>query len=506
MAVAGRSWHRNRVAAPTDGAGAPTVTTGIAAAVTVALVAVSPGYGYHRDELYFLQAGRHLAWGFSDQPPLTPLLARVADELFGDSLVGLRAASAVAAGLIVLLSGLIAREFGGDRAAQALAAGCMAVSSYLLAVGHTLSTSTFDLLVWAGLSWVVVRALRDGGRSWLAVGLVAGVGLEVKTLPALLLAGLLVGVLVAGPRAVLLGPWPWLAGGIAVLLWAPNLIWQATNGWPLVALSGEIAAGGSTSSQPRWLFLPYQLVLVSPLLVPVWAAGLWRLARDPGLRRYRAFAPAYAVLAAVFIAAGGKPYYLAGLYPVLLAAGAEPTLRWVRRGRARVRAFVLAAALAVSAAVNATLMLPLVPVHALASTPVVAVYPDAGETVGWPEFAHTVATVYHGLPAPGAVLLTRNYGEAGALDRFGPALGLPPAFSGHNSYADWGPPPETPSTVIAVGYRRAELQRWFTTVDEAARIDNGLGLRNSEQGKSVWICRGRLAPWTDLWPQLRHVG
>lgn len=513
---------------------------GVACAVTAALLAVSPGYGYHRDELYFLTAGRHLDWGYPDQPPITPLLARVATELFGDSLVGLRLPSALAAGLVVLLGGLIARELGGDRAAQALAAGAVAVSAYLLAVGHTLSTSTFDLLAWTALSWAVIRALRVGGKAWLAVGVIGGVGLENKTLPALLLAALLAGVLVVGPREVLRGPWAGfsphsparpqerssrarfevgagravIAGGIAALLWAPNLAWQAAHGWPLLTLAGAIAAGSSTSSQPRWLFLPFQLVLVSPLLVPVWAAGLWRLARHPDVRRYRAFAVAYPLLAAVFIAAGGKPYYLAGLYPVLLAAGAEPTLRWVRggacgRGCAPVRVALLGAAVALSAAVNATLMLPLVPERDLASTPVVAVYPDVGETVGWPAFARTVATVHDTLPPTeraGAVLLTRNYGEAGAIDRFGPTLGLPNAYSGHNSYAEWGPPPEAPAAVIAVGYQRAELRQWFGSVEQAARIDNGVGLRNSEQGAPVWVCRQRLAPWSTLWPQLRHIG
>jgi 4-amino-4-deoxy-L-arabinose transferase-like glycosyltransferase len=486
----------------------------VASAVTVALVAVSPGYGYHRDELYFRTAGRHLDWGYPDQPPITPLLARAASELFGDSLVGLRAASAVAAGLVVLLCGLITRELGGDRAAQALAAGCMAVASYLLAVGHTLSTSTFDLLAWAALSWAVVRALRVGGWAWPAVGVIGGLGLQNKTLLALLLAGLLAGVLAAGPREVLRGPGPWVAAGIAAVLWAPNLAWQATHGWPLLTLSSAIAAGSSISSQPRWLFLPFQLVLVSPLLVPVWAAGLWRLARDPSLRRYRTFAVAYPLLAVVLIAAGGKPYYLAGLYPVLLAAGAEPTLRWVRggargRGRASLRGALLGAALVVSAMVNGTLMLPLVPERDLASTPVVAVYPDAGETVGWPAFVRTVAAVRDTLPPAeraSAVLLTRNYGEAGAIDRFGPPLGLPNAYSGHNSYAEWGPPPEAPATVIAVGYQRADLQRWFGSVEQAARIDNGIGLRNDEQGAPVWVCRQRLAPWASLWPQLRHIG
>ena len=479
------------------------------AVVTAALVAASGRYGYHRDELYFLEAGRHPAFGYLDQPPLTPLVARAASELFGDSLVGLRLASAVAAGVVVLLAGLIAREFGGGRGPQVLAAVCTGVSSILLAVGHLLSTSTFDLLAWAALSWLTVRALRDGGRAWLWVGLVAGIGLQNKTLVAFLLVGLAVGVVAVGPRAVLRSPWPWAAAAVMLLLWAPNLVWQAANGWPQLALSAAIASGSSGTSEPWYLFLPFQLVLVSPLLVPVWVAGLWRLASDPLLRPYRAFAVAYPLLAAVFMATGGKPYYLAGLYPVLLAAGAEPVLRRVRAGTSAARRALLGLAIVLSAAMNAVLMLPLVPVEQLATTPIVDINYDAGETVGWPGFVRTVATVHAGLPEPeraGAVVLTRNYGQAGAVDQLGGELALPQAYSGHNSYADWGPPPDSATTAIVVGYEQQALERWFGTCRDAARIDNGVDLENEEQGTPVRVCTHLRAPWTQLWPQLSHIG
>lgn len=249
----------------------------VAALVVGVLVVAGGGYGYHRDELYFLRAGRELALGYADQPPLTPMLARVAGEVFGHSLTGLRLASAVAAGLVVVFTGLLTRELGGTRAAQVLAAACMGVSAILLAVGHLLSTSTFDLLAWTVLSWAVLRALRDGGRHWLLVGLLAGIGLQNKSLVAFLLAGLAAGLLLVGPRTVLRSHWPWLAAAVALVLWAPYLVWQAIHGWPQLALSGAIAAGGSGTSEPRWLFLPYQLVLISPFLVPVGgrACGGW---------------------------------------------------------------------------------------------------------------------------------------------------------------------------------------------------------------------------------------
>jgi dolichyl-phosphate-mannose-protein mannosyltransferase len=476
----------------------------LAGGVAALLLVTSGRYGYHRDELYFLRAGHEPAFGYVDQPPFTPLLARVMDTLLPGSLAGLRLPSVLAAASVVLLTGLIARELGGGRGAQLLAAASMGVSAVLLVVGHLLSTTTYDLLAWTALSWLLVRSLRDDGPIWLATGAVAGLALQNKSLPLVLLAGVLVGVLAVGPRPALAGRWPWLGTAVGLVVWAPNLTWQAANGFPVFTLSAAIARGSSGSSEPWYLFLPFQLVLVSPLLVPVWALGWWRLARDPDLRTWRAFAVAYVLVAALFLVTGGKPYYLAGFFPVLLAAGAPAVVDWARRGATLVRSGALAAALALSLAMSALLMLPLVPVGELARTPIPGINYDAGETVGWPEFAATIAAVHAQVPAGERVaVLTGNYGEAGAVDRFLP--GLAPAHSGHNSYWVWGPPPEEAGTLIVVGLEEAQLRQLFGSVELAARIDNGLGLDNDEEGEPVWLVRERHAPWSQLWPQLRHV-
>ncbi len=476
------------------------VEVGLLALATAALLlALAERYGPHRDEMYFVRVGGTPAFGYVDQPPLTPLLAHALDVLMPGSLLGLRAPSALMAGLVVVLTGLLARELGGDRRAQVVAAASVAVSAFLLAVGHLLSTTTVDVLVWALLSWLIVRALREGGPVWLAVGAAAGVGMQNKLQPAFLLVALLVGVLAFGPRGALASRWPWIGGLVAAALAAPNLIWQAVHGFPMLAIASSIAAGGSTSSEPWYLFPPFLLVLVSPFLVPVWALGWWRLWRDPALATWRAFAPASVLLVATFMATGGKPYYVAGLYPVLLAAGAGPVAAWTRRSTARAGAFV--AALVVSLCANAVTVLPVLPVTAIGG--VNAVNGDLGETVGWPRFAATVAAVRARIPDERVAVVTENYGEAGAVDRYLPALR--PAYSGHNSYWDLGPPPDDATTVIVVGYREEQLRTAFGRVERAARIDNGVGLDNDEQGTPVWVVRDRLVPWTQLWPRLRHL-
>ncbi|MET0904330.1 MAG: glycosyltransferase family 39 protein, partial [Acidimicrobiales bacterium] len=464
----------------------------VAAGVTALLLAMAGRYGYHRDELYFLEAGEHLAWGYPDQPPVVPLIARLTSMVAEGSLVALRTPSALAIGGLVLLSALVARELGGRRGAQALTATVMATSSLSLGAGHLLSTTTFSLLAWAAVLFVVLRALRTGADwLWAVAGVIAGVGLLANTVVIFLLAAVLGGLLIGGPRRALTTPWPWVGGLIALVIWSPYLVWQGQHGWPQLEVSASIAAGESGTSEPRELFLPFQIVLLNPFVAPIWIAGLVRLFRDPALSWCRGLAWCYPLLAAVFIASGGKPYYIAGIYPLLVGAGAALTIDWVRQSTAR-RVALVAALVLFLPAVPVTL--PVLPASDVGDTPILDLNYDAGEMIGWPTFVDQVATVVEG--ADGAVaLLTQNYGEAGALDRYGPALGLPRAYSGDMGYWYWGPPPDDAKTVVAVGFAEPDLRRACGDLRLADRLDNGLGVDNDEQGAPIWICRDPVAPW-----------
>ncbi len=318
----------------------------IAAILGLGLFAVAGRYGYSRDELYFLACGRHLAWGYPDQPPLVPLIARLMSTLAPRSVTILRLPSLMASMAEVVLAGLITRELGGGRRAQGLAAAAMAVSSTVLISGHLLETITLALPLWALLIWLILRAIRTHhGPLWLAVGMVAGIALMESDLVAGLLGAIIVGLLVMGPRRPFTSPWFYGAVVLAFAMWSPYLAWQITHGWPELAVAHGIANGQSGTSTPRWLVLPLQLGLVSVWLAPVWLAGLVQLSRDTNIAAGRAWALAYGVLALAIVAAGGKDYYLAGMYPLLLAAGAEPTVNWVRRGRGQMRARLLACVL-----------------------------------------------------------------------------------------------------------------------------------------------------------------
>jgi hypothetical protein len=370
-----------------------------------------------------------------------------------------------------------------------------------------LSTTTFDLLAWAAIAFLAVRAVRiPDDRLWFATGAVLGIALLNKPLVAFLAVALAVGLALAGPRRVFRSPWAWAGALLAVAVWAPWLIWQAGQGWPQLEVASAIAEGGSTTSAPRLLFLPMQLVLVSPFLAPVWIAGLAGLLCSKRLRPFRFVGIAWALLAATFLIAGGKPYYLAGLFPVLLAAGAVYADRWLGAGR-RGRGAVLVSAFVASAVISGFIALPLLPATHLG--PVLAANDDVGETVGWSDLAATVARVAREGPGAPAnpVIFTENYGEAGAVARDGPALGLGPAYSGHNGFADWGPPPDVAAPVILVGFGEGSAtSRLFDHCRQVAEVRNGAGVENAEWGRPVHLCEGPSRPWPELWPRLRHLG
>jgi hypothetical protein len=475
----------------------------IAGLQAAALIATSTRYGYHGDEFYFIVSGSHPALGYPDQPPLVPLVAWLMHDLAPASLLLLRLPSAIIGATTTVLAALVAREVGGTRRAQLIASACTAVSGFALAASHLTSTTTFDLLSTTLFVWLVIRALaRRSGPSLLAAGLVVGVGFEAKPqvgVVAIVAAGALAAV---GPR------WPlrnrWTAAGLlaAVLLVAPYLVWQQQHGWPQVTLAGNI---GGSAEGGRAGFIPFQLVMVSPLLVPVWLAGLFAPFRRTAMRPMRFLPLTYLALAIVYLVGDGKAYYLASLYPALLGLGAIPTAAWTLRRRLNLR--VLAAAIAVSAAINAFIALPLLPEKSLQGSAVMALNPDQGETVGWPRFVDTIATAWHVIPAAeraNAAIFTYSYQEAGAVDVLGHAKGLPDAFSGHNGFSEWGQPAAHDTYALVLGYDGpADAAPYFHRCHTLATINNGVGLKNHQQGLPVQLCQPA-APWTTLWPHLIH--
>ncbi|MFC0865573.1 glycosyltransferase family 39 protein [Sphaerimonospora cavernae] len=480
------------------------IPVGSAALATVFVLSVTSGqYGYHRDELYFRML--RPAWGYVDQPPLTPLLARAATAVFGDALWAMRVPAVACVAVAVLLTALTARELGGGPLAQGLAAWGFGFGGFPLVTGHVLLTATVDLAVWAAVILFVVRALLRGEpRWWLAVGAVAGLSMFNKLLIVLPLLGLAVGLLAVGPRRLLRSPWLWGGVALALVLGSPNLVYQATHGWPQISMAGAIAR--NKGEEARILLLPFQLVLFGIPLTPVWVAGLVAVLRRPAWRPVRALAIAYLVVLVVTWMSGGQIYYPFGLLAFLFAAGCVAVAEWIARGRLA-RSAVVGSALAINAVVSASIALPIVPVDILGRTPIPKINQTARDQVGWTVYVRTVLDVYDSLPAQDrarAVFLTDNYGEAGALSRYLDASLRRAVYSGQNELWNAGPPPQDSTVVVAWTQNLGWLSRLFATCEQRAGIDNGVDVDNDEQGGVVAVCRDPVGGWSAAWPRLQH--
>jgi hypothetical protein len=469
------------------------------------LVVTSTRYGYHGDEFYFIVAGSHPAFGYPDQPPLVPLLSWLMHDLGPASPLFVRLPSAIVGATTTALAALIARELGGARRAQLIAAGCTAVSGFALATSHLTSTTTYDMLSTTAFLWLMVRALtRQSGPSLLAAGLVVGTGFEAKPQVGIVAVVTAAAVALVGPR------WPlrnwWTAGGVlvAVLLAAPYLVWQQQHGWPQVTVAKNIAGSAEGG---RAGFIPFQLVMVSIFLVPVWLAGLLAPFRRPALRPLRVLPLTYLGLAVAYLVGDGKAYYLASLYPALLGLGAIPTAAWTLRRRLGLQALI--GAIALSAVINGFIALPLLPEKSLQGSAVIALNPDQGETVGWPRFINTIAAAWHTIPAgerTHTAIFTFSYQEAGAIDVLGHKNGLPSAYSGHNGFSEWGQPASSDTHTLLIGFNNpADAAPNFDNCHTLATINNGVGLNNNQQGLPVMLCQPA-APWMTLWPHLVHFG
>lgn len=472
----------------------------------VAQLAVATRYGFHRDELYFLACARRLAWGYVDQPPFTPALARLDSTAFGGSLVGLRLLAALAGAGVVVLTGLTARELSGRSWAQGVAALVMALSTGLLIEGHIFGPTIFDMLAWAAALLLAVRLLRTRDpRLWLPVGAVLGLGLLNKHTVLFLGFGLLAGLLATSARTQLRSWQFWAGAAIALAIWSPNLLWQATHSWPTLEMLASLHRenGGPAASA---LFMPMQVLFVNPLLTPIWIAGLIWLLRDPAGRAFRPLGWAYLSLLVLLTALGGKPYYLGPMYVVLVAAGGVVLERALAaRGRLlRLRSATLVAAMTLALLVPLPIGLPLLP--ASRANVVVPANPEQVETFGWPAFVAQVAAAGDSLPREGAgrvTVLTANYGEAGAIDWYGARYGLGPAISGHNSYWLWGPG-RPGGRVLAVGLARPRLLEMFDSVALLTHVRLPYGINNQEQGAPVWWCRYPRGDWARIWPAAKH--
>lgn len=465
-------------------------------------------YGFHRDELQVLDDARHLAWGYVAYPPLTPFLARTELLLFGTSLDGFRFFSTLAQGIAVVLAAAIAGELGGNRRARLAAAVAAACMPFAMLAGSEFMYVSFDFLWWVLLAWLVLRLINGANpRWWLAIGAVIGLGMLTRYTIGFCTLGLVAGVLATPLRAHLHSRWLWAGVVLSLLIFLPNLIWQARHDFVYLDFVRTIHA-----RDIRWGrtdgFFPQQLFANASLFtLPVWLAGLWFAMRAEGDLRYRVLAWMYLVPLILFALAQGRGYYMAPAYPMLLAAGAVACERWLatlQSARQRLARGLQWLLLGAAGLTSAAIALPIAPVNSLGWRVSRAAHDNFAEQIGWQDFVQRVAGVYRSLPEDErahTAILANNYGEAGAVDLYGPALGLPPAISRTNSYwyRGYGNPP--PTTVIELGNTAQDESKSAATCTSFGRFRNRAGVSNeeSDSGYEIFVCRDIPPKWREIW-------
>ncbi|WP_158675714.1 ArnT family glycosyltransferase [Nocardia stercoris] len=471
------------------------------AAVTAAVLVGRAGrYGWFGDELYFLAAGHRPAFGYVDQGPLIPLLARAADLVDPGSAVALRLPSIVATVAAILVTAALAREIGGGPRAQLAAAVSYATCPFAVTQAATLSTFALDATATAALAWLVVRWSRSG--EWtpiLFAAAVAAVDVQVKLLVAVPIIGLAAGLAGRRPTRTALLQLA-AAGSILAVAAAPGLAWQIEHDWPQLAMgpvirAEQLAATGGVPGLPvQWL------LLAGPAGALFGVAGLWGLLRAERLRPFRFLAVTVVLQAAFVVVTGTRPYYLAGLFPVLFAAGAV-RMSHTRWSRISVPA-VLVCATAVALGLVTALPLPASSLHHPTRTRAeLSARLRLYGTDGWDRLvdATAAAAAIH----PATAVVTKTYWQAAALDQLGRHR-LPPVYSPNRGFAAFGPPPDAATTVLYVGddATEVELRTRFATVVPVGRLDDPLGFPGIDRTVTVLSCTGPVRPWSALWPQL----
>lgn len=449
-------------------------------------------YGYHRDELYLLACGKHLAWGSVDHAPLAPALSHLAVLLLRESAVSQRIVAAAAGALVVWLTGLVTRRLGGGRPAQLLAMASVLIAPVFIYTSGVYTTTTVEQLACALATYSIVLILGGSPVAWLALGIVLGIGLLGKATVLVFCFALVAGVATAD-RTHFRTPWPYAGALLAVLVWLPTILWQFAQGMPALDFLRDHYAARLRSVSPAALFYE-QPVLLNPLSFAIAMIGL--VASLRGRTHSRVFGIMFLVAIAVFVAFHGKPYYLAPFYPSLIAIGATLCERRVGSWRAVAVVWTIAGAIAF------VCTLPVLPIAAARAAGLFRVNREFVQFADWHDVVSQIARTYRQAGAQG--ILTDSYGTAAALDRYGPELGLPPAISAANSYYSWGPASD-PESVISIGYAPELLATLYREVSPIGRVHGPFNLDNRfDFPRVIYKCSGKIALLRSKWPLLRR--
>lgn len=504
----------------------PAIVAGI---YFLALILTSTRYGYFRDALYYLACSEHLAWGYVDQPPLIALIAWIARHTFGTSLPALMLWPALAGAGRIVLTGAFARELGAKKFGVAFAAVLAATPGVWYVIDHQFAMNALEPLFWTGCAFVILRMIRtDNPKLWIWFGVVAGLGLENKYSVAVFAFALLLGLLLTSQRKFLFDPWLFAGGAVALLIFLPNLIWNIQHHWPFLELMRNIRASGRDIVLSPGQFIAQQILLLNPVSAAFWIRGVLFYFFARVARAYRVFGWTFVITFAFFLLAHGKNYYSTPMYPMAFAAGAWAVERFLDgmrfAGRAGLRmalktAVVVLAILGIIPALP--VVLPILPVETYlryqAHLPFAVPRSERGhvgaalpqhyaDEFEWDEMAAATSIVFHSLTTEEqakTAIFANNYGEAGAIDFFGPRYGLPKAISGHQTYFYWGPRDYTGEIVIVLGSSNPDNdRRFFQSVEVVGELTNPYAVPSER--RPILLCRGLKENLQAFWPNVKH--
>ncbi len=497
------------------------VTLGFVKFLVHAMTNIFGGYGYFRDELYYIACTDHMAWGYVDQPPLSMAVLWVSRLLFGDSIFALRLLPAVAGGVVVVLAGLMTRELGGKIFAQVLAACSILAAPLLLWAYSVFSMNAFDVLFWTlALYLIILLMKRDEKKYWYLLGVVFGLGLLNKISVLWLGTGFAVGLLLTPGRRQFLRPGVWISASLAVILASPHLFWQIAHGFPTLEFIRNASLYKYASVSPVGLFLDQSLTM-NPGTILYWVSGVAYFLFAKSTKQFRILPLIYlTVFLILSINRTSKAEYLAPLFPMLFAVGAVSVETFVLRYRWAWLKPVAVTLLVLSGAITAPLTIAVLPVETfIAYTRLLGMKPSSVEKkelnalpqhfadmFGWERMVAAMADAYGTLTPEEKATCTlygNNYGEAGAIDFFGARYNLPKAISGHNSYWMWGPRNATGEVVIRLGGTMDALKESYGTVLEAGTFTDEYCMPY-ENNQTVWICKNRRTPLSYEWVEFKH--
>jgi 4-amino-4-deoxy-L-arabinose transferase-like glycosyltransferase len=469
-------------------------------------------YGFHQDELVVLDNANNLDWGYVEYPPLTPFLARIELTLFGLSMVSVRTFAALAHSIVLVLTGLMARELGGRRWAQILAALAAAIAPIALIQGSLIQYVTFDFLWSVLIAYLGIRLLKsEDPRWWIPMGAVIGLGMMTKYTMVMFVAGLVGGLILTNVRRYLRSPWLWGGVVLSLLIFLPNLIWQIQHNFiSLEFLSGIHARDVEIGRADGYLIEQF-LFCANPFVIPLWIAGLAYYFMNESGKRYRLIGWMYVIPFLIYLITQGRSYYLAPAYPMLISAGTVVWQGWIDKlsvQKARLVKGVTWAGIVIGAMISGALALPIAPINSSMWNITSEVHDTFTEQIGWPEMIHTVACIYADLPEEEkawAGILAGENDEAAALNLYGPELGLPKAISGSDTFwlRGYGDPP--PEILIVVGFSKEDVASVSEQCDLAGTITNPYGVENDLRNPpNIFVCRGLRISWPELWNRVKR--